>query len=151
MESIKGLSELIAVVLIIAFVVAVAAIVATFSTGFTRGQITKVQREGGETVDCTSAAVEIVEDSVSKSGSTLYVTVKNTGRLDLGDVDIVFRNTSGSAFETYESNTSMASGTIRTIQITGFINPVDRVIATTDCPGITDTVNNVSGTFKRAT
>lgn len=145
----KGLSELIAVVLIIAFVVAVAALVASFSTSFTRSQITKIQREGGATIDCSISVIEIDPDSVKISSSTLYVTVHNTGREEFTDVDVVFRNTSESSFQTAEINSSVPVGGIRTLQVPGFTTTVDRIIAVTECPGVTDTVENVSGTFQR--
>ncbi|MBI4017516.1 MAG: hypothetical protein HY366_01065 [Candidatus Aenigmarchaeota archaeon] len=151
MRRTKGLSEIIAVVLIIAFVIATAVIVANFSSGFTRGQIGRLQREGGITVDCTSAALDILQDSITVKTSTLYVTVTNTGKLDLTNVDIVYRNASTDVFQTIELNASITSGAIKTLQAPGFTNAINRIITTTDCPGVTDAVENVSGTFRQVT
>ncbi|QQG39750.1 MAG: hypothetical protein HYS81_05305 [Candidatus Aenigmatarchaeota archaeon] len=147
----KGLSELVSAVLILAFAIAIAVIVSTFSTGFARESIGKTHIEGERTADCNGAGLDILADSIASSGTTLFVTVKNTGLPDLTNVDFVYRNTTDSAYLTVDINETVASGQIKTLQIKGISSPINRIIMTTGCPGITDTVENVSGTFEPVT
>lgn len=147
----KGISELVAAVMLIAFVVAAAGIISTFYSQFTREQVTKVETEGGETIDCSISHLIIQPDTVTTSNSDLLITVENTGKEDLSDIDVVFRNSTGDPFQTVDMNETVDTGNIETLTINGVTNSIDRITVTTVCPGLTDTVENVSGEFERIT
>ncbi len=75
----KGLSPLIASVLLVAFTMAVAAIIVVWITGFTQQQTTVVGQRGENQIKCSSSILTVDKDEVNVLGSALNVTVTYSG------------------------------------------------------------------------
>ncbi len=67
----KGISPLVAVVLLIAFTVIVGGIIATWVTTFTKTQTGTVERSVGGTVECTGVYIDVITMSGSKAPLTI--------------------------------------------------------------------------------
>lgn len=155
----KGVSPLIATVILIAFVVAVAAIASQFLTGFSQERASQVEREGEETVDCSLAALEIDPDSVTHNAGSdeLLLTIENTGREDLGIPEIVYSNTTDEIREVAlatrhsddtEITTSdpLEEGEVLTIHNTTVVYRPSDITVRTSCAGVTAAVTNDTDT-----
>ncbi len=75
----KGISPLIASVLLVAFTMAVAAIIVTWITGFTQQQTTSIGTRGERQVLCSYSVLSVDRDDVAASGTNFNVTVTYSG------------------------------------------------------------------------
>jgi len=137
----KGISPLIAAVILIAFVIAVVGIASTFFTGFTSEQKAKVSNTASQVMDCSLAWFEIDKDVVNV-GSTVSVIVENKGQSALTGLKIVVYNESG-AFELDASPSSLEIGDVRLLQASYSGEPVlDKIkVTSTGCPGVEDSLD----------
>lgn len=153
----KGISPLIATVILIAFVIAVAGITSTFFTGFTKEQQAGVQSKATTIVDCSVAMMELDDTTVSvnptgASTGNFSLVVSNSGQEDLAGLKVILFNStyagtcpcSASSVNIGETVTvsnytcsEVPSGIITKIQIT-----------TTTCAGVKSELTNSSGTWK---
>ena len=137
----KGISPLIASVLLIAFTVAVATIVMGWFTTFTRTTTANVSTQANNVVGCSSASVQITHVYNGR------VIVENTGFKNFTNVVAAIINTSGGMCNS--TATTLAQGQIKAITVTGDCGTLDdttfdRAVVTTDCGGISDTVTDKS-------
>ncbi len=137
----KGVSPLIAAVLLIAFTMAVAAILTAWVTTFTQDTASQVGNESEQLISCSYAGVSVFD--ANWDGSNVDVTVANTGTVDLNNVSIyAFRDASiqGQAFITNLESGAIDSGTISSVS-----QIPDRIrISTRDCPDTTAEENQIS-------
>jgi len=153
----KGISPLIAAVILIAFVIAVAGIASTFFTGFTKEQKAGVESKAATIVDCSVATIDLDEDTVDinntdTSNVNFNLVLSNTGQEDLAGLKVILYNSSYAATclpgdttvsvgetITLSNSTSCAgpSGTITKIQVT-----------TTTCAGVKSELANQTGTWR---
>lgn len=86
----KGISPLIAAVLLIAFTVAVGGIVSVFFTGFTKQTTSGVSSQGQNLVTCAGSnpAVDKVYYPITSSYSNITVTYSNPGTYNITNVTI---------------------------------------------------------------
>ena len=75
----KGLSPLIASVLLVAFTMAVAAIIVVWITGFTQQQTANIGTRGERQVLCGYSVLSVDKDDVNVVGSNMNVTVTYSG------------------------------------------------------------------------
>jgi len=150
----KGISPLIATVILIAFVIAVAGIVSTFFTGFTKEQKAGVESKAETIIDCSVATLELDNDAVSvnTTDQSFYLVISNTGQEDLSGLKVIVFNstyagtclTTPSSVNVGETVTltnsscaSMPSGAVVKIQVT-----------TTTCAGVKSELTNSSGNWR---
>ena len=88
----KGISPLIATVIIVAFIISLGWIASQFITGYTKK--TKSEIEEGGLVDYSGARLEIERDKVS-IGQTIKIPVSNIGDRDLDNLKVIVYNESG--------------------------------------------------------
>lgn len=132
----KGVSPLIASVLLIAFTVAVATLIMGWFTTFTRTTTTNVSAQAEDVVGCSSASIQIrhVYDGI--------VLVENTGFKDFTTVVAAIINNTGGICNS--TATSLARGEIKAISVSGDCGTdlddttFDRAIVTTECGGVSD-------------
>jgi len=140
----KGISPLIAAVLLIAFTMAVAAILTAWVTSFTQSTTEDVGNRSEQLVSCSFAGLSIYDAILS--GSDLTVSMANTGTKDLGEVSVVVFHEDGSTNQT--SVPGLESGNVddTSIQVgTGTATDISRVrIASTECPEITDETTTIT-------
>ena len=94
----KGISPLIAAVLLIAITVAIATLVSGWISTITRGTQVTVENKTSEAVECAAAAVSI--DNVYIVGNnSVRIVVRNSGQAnDLEVTNVTAINTTGSVF-----------------------------------------------------
>ncbi|MFH0832695.1 MAG: archaellin/type IV pilin N-terminal domain-containing protein [Candidatus Aenigmatarchaeota archaeon] len=145
----KGISPLLASVLLIAVTVAIATLVMGWMSTTMRSTQTTVSNKTTQATECSAAAISI--DDVYLSG--LYsanVIVRNSGQTDnLQITSVQLYNVTGGNFTTSTAETDFDKGEVTTFAISVGSNtfpivdtcPTDfsKVIVTTNCGGIKDT------------
>ncbi len=86
----KGVSPLIAAVLLIAFTMAVAAILTAWVTTFTEEQTQQLGNESEQQIDCSFAQLEVFDTSAG--ADWVNVAVTNRGTVDFTNVSITVLN-----------------------------------------------------------
>jgi flagellin-like protein len=84
----KGLSPLIAVVLLIAFTISVGVIIGAWVTSFSKSKTEELGTTGGKAVSCSGGVLDFKADNI---GST-SIQIENKGNIDLYDFRIVVVN-----------------------------------------------------------
>ncbi len=98
MKQFKGLSPLIASILLVAFTMAVAAIVVVWITGFTQQQTNVVGQRGENQAKCAYSTLSVSRNDISVVGSNLNVTVSySAGTETLNITGISVRDSSSGA------------------------------------------------------
>lgn len=146
----KGISPLVAAVLLIAFVVAIATLVMGWMGTFTRETTSTISNKTTEAVDCASASINI-DDTYLSSGvdGSVRATVRNVGFADNLVVKAAsFYKTNGDVWNQTDVDTDFDKGEIITITFSttnGYIacGNFSRVTVTTQCGGVSD---NFDGT-----
>ena len=89
MKKSKGISPLIAVVLLIAFVIAVGSILSGWFVSFTKERVAQAKEKGEEDITCSYANLYISGADWNNTLGKLSLTVENTGSEDLSDFRMV--------------------------------------------------------------
>jgi flagellin-like protein len=84
----KGISSLIAAVLLIAFVISIAVLVSTFLTAISQTAQKDTGEKQEEVLKATKASIEIVNMKHNNDTGNLTVTVRNTGSVKLENVTV---------------------------------------------------------------
>jgi len=140
----KGVSPLVAAVLLIAFTVAVSMIVMGWFSTFVRGTTANISGTTEEAIGCNVASISI--EHVYISGTTGTIVVKNTGFKDFTTVKGIIVNTTGGTCDL--GSITLSKGAVDDISGTcnaiANCNAFDRAIVTTECGGVSDTVTTKS-------
>lgn len=90
----KGISPLVATVLLIAFTVGVGGIISVWISGFTQTSSKIVSKEGETQLICSNGAVDL--SNLKYCNSNISGIIKNNGRIALGNITLqtVFSNAS---------------------------------------------------------
>lgn len=88
----KGISPLIATVLLIAFTVGVAGIISTWLTGFTQQSTKQVGEQSNIEVTCSYGGISL--SSLRYGSNTMAGNIENTGSISLGNItlQIIYSN-----------------------------------------------------------
>jgi len=89
MKNSKGISPLIAVVLLIAFVIAVGSILSGWFVSFTKERVEEAKEKGEEDITCSYANLYITDAHWNNTLGKLSLTIENTGSEDLSDFRMV--------------------------------------------------------------
>ena len=96
MRQFKGISPLIASVLLVAFTMSVAAVLVVWITDFTQQQTTTIGSRGEQQTFCAYSTLSIDRDDVSVLGNSTNVTVTySSGTETLNITGIMVRDTNG--------------------------------------------------------
>jgi flagellin-like protein len=141
----KGLSPIIASVILIAFVLAVAVLASTFFTTFTKWHAGQIEEEGRGVTECSLGNLEIDPDTVyvDEAAGTIRVVVES-GRIDLQDVVIVAWNETG-AFEQTTSPSTVPKNSVITLTSGHPNGTVSRITVRTACPEVSAEVEDEDG------
>ncbi|MFA4820554.1 MAG: archaellin/type IV pilin N-terminal domain-containing protein [Candidatus Aenigmatarchaeota archaeon] len=143
----KGISPLIAAVLLIAFTVAIATLIMGWFSTLTRTTTSAVSNKTTEAVACSNAQISIPDVYITareNATGSARVVVKNTGYTTLAINSVQVYNTTGQNHSTGFASVSMGPGQTQTISLTsvgvatcpaGF----SKAIVATNCGGIGDT------------
>jgi flagellin-like protein len=143
----KGISAMLASVLLIAFTLAIAVLVLNFFTGTITDSTKSVSNKTSSTIECASAAIAIQDVYITGSAysQTVKVIVKNSGlanNLIIQDAQII--NVSGSNFSTAPPTGTFNKGNLLTLTFSGVSlgacpTSFSKAIVATSCAGIADT------------
>jgi flagellin-like protein len=120
----KGISPLVAVIMLIAFTLVIGGILAAWVSQFTIGQRTMVQR-------CTGAMVILQRGSYDSGAKNLTLVINNYGNVDLAFVPIILQS---GATTKLADKIYVAAGSIVTYNLTGIESTLEQVtIQSMDC------------------
>ncbi len=146
----KGISPLIAAVLLIAFTVAIATLIMGWFSTFTRTTTATITNSTTAAVSCSDARVSIrdVYIQTGGGGAVANVIVENTGGSTVGLVSLQLINTTGNVFGTgFTAVGALNESQVLTFTITGASfsacpGSFSKAVVTTNCGGIGDTFTN---------
>ena len=138
----KGVSPLIASVMLIAITVSIAMLIMGWFGALTKSTTDTVSNRTTETVGCTSARVSI--DSVYLSPGTAgsaRIIVKNSDSRPIGINSVQLYNRTGDNFSTGFSSGTLGPSSIYTVYLTGVSVPscpadFSKVIVASSCGGV---------------
>jgi len=134
----KGLSPLIAVVLLIAFTITVATFIAAFSQTFVRTQTTEFSQRTQELGRaCQFSNIQLTAATYDDSGDKISVLARNIGTENLTDFNIIVFTTDVEFTEHTPSNSNnvMTSGEIATFTANNVTQTPSKVqIQSKQCP-----------------
>ncbi|MFB6294922.1 MAG: CARDB domain-containing protein [Candidatus Nanohaloarchaea archaeon] len=140
-----GISPLIAAVLLIAFTMAVGAIITTWATTFTQERSQQLSNRSEQMVRCSYAGMDVYDVVYDSANSQTDVSVENTGTVDFNNVSVAAFTGASVQARTYLS--SLASGEVETVTIDGTTSKPDKVrAASKDCPAVVSEESSVSST-----
>jgi flagellin-like protein len=129
----KGISPLVASVLLIAITMSVAGILAYWVSSFTGQTLPKMDR----TEECRFSNFEIWSCSLNPSTRTISFTLHNIGRYEITDL-AAFIETDGVVGDRISLNSSLSIGDFKTFTLTNIpVENFSRLIITTSCPDLT--------------
>ena len=148
----KGLSPLVATVLLIAFTVGVGGLISVWITGFTQTSSKIVSNEGEKQIICSNGAVDLTNLRYCSSTNNISGIIKNNGRIALGNITLqtVFTNGSVVSHALNDTGTGAASsgnylalkpGQLFSFNVSiggGSSGVYDRLWIYTNCSGVTD-------------
>lgn len=93
----KGISPLIAAILLIAFTMTVAAILATWAQSFGAGRLEEAGEKGARTIECAGISIEIDSMTWDNDTDTLQSVIWNKGDGNISSFEFVVYNKSTSS------------------------------------------------------
>ncbi len=141
----SGVSPLIAAVLLIAFTMAVAAIITTWATTFTQDRSQQLSNQSEQMVRCAYAGMDVYDVEYDSANSQTDVSVENTGTVDFNNISVAAFQGASVQARTFLS--SLASGEVQSITLDGTDSKPDKVrAASRDCPEVVSEETSVSTT-----
>ena len=114
----KGISPLIAAVLLIAFTMAVATIAGPWVTDLLQGTQQGVSDQAVDVSKASNLGIEIVSTSYNRSSNELSIDVRNSGREIIGDDTNLSLNVLGDGGpETYQHSSNLEQAEIKTFNV----------------------------------
>jgi flagellin-like protein len=140
----KGISPLIATVLLVALTVAIASVVTTWMTTLSKEKSSVIGNKTDVAIDCTAANIDVKDVYVDFSSNISRTIVWNSGQVGISVTDASLFNKQGeSAVLNSTLPVSLSPGSMATIRfnVSGvFSNCLNfsQVLVSTDCVGISD-------------
>jgi flagellin-like protein len=132
----KGVSPLIATVLILAFTLAVALIVGTWLSFVTKKETEIVESGMKQQINCTKAVLEVVDAKCTDNDLT--IAIANLGPIELTDPHFYARLTNGTSATWSTNNTISPGGQLINKTSPGWDGgTLDYVVVTALCAGTT--------------
>lgn len=141
----KGVSPLVASVLLIAFTIAVAGLYSGWITSFTKKTNEEVEEQSGKKVTCSYGGIALDNVKYNKTTGNLTGTVENTNLISLGNIDfeIFYANATrekldlNMALEPGEKNTFD-----RQVLDMNMTNNYDKIRVITNCSNVNDEISS---------
>lgn len=148
----KGLSPLVATVLLIAFTVGVGGLISVWISGFTQTSSKIVSKEGETQIICSNGAIDLSNLRYCVNTNNISGIIKNNGRIALGNITLqtIFNNGSIVSHALNDTGTGGSSSgnflVLRAGQVFGFNVSIgggssgayDRLWIYTNCSSVTD-------------
>jgi len=129
----KGISPLIAEVLLIGFTVTVASIVILWVTGFTRTSTKTISSQAETQLACTYGGIDFYGTvNYNSTSQALFGYLKNTGNVPLGNINfqIVYSN---GTIDSRPLDEVLAPTNIISFYFTGISSNIDSIHVSTNC------------------
>ncbi len=147
--SLKGVSPLVAAVLLISFTMAIAAILATWATQYMTQQTSTLTAKGQE-ANCVYARMNLDSFNYDKTTGQLVLIVNNNGRIGLQNFTLFLYNSTGIGKVSLETDTSVVNkqnitlppGEPRSFIVNGIAN-ITRFKVVSNCPDYSFVDQNV--------
>jgi hypothetical protein len=88
----KGVSDIVAGVILIVFVIVLGSIIMTYSTGFLREETSGITNKTGEVIDCSASRAEVFDVYIDFSTNTSRIFVRNSGLVNEEIKSVLFKN-----------------------------------------------------------
>ena len=141
----KGISPLVATVLLIALTVGIGGVIGFWLTGFTQTSTQIVAQQGQLQIICQNGAIDVV--NLKYCNNNITGTVRNNGRIALGNitVQVIFNNASQVNLALNDSSGSylaLKPGVVFAFnQSIGSTN-YNKIFISTNCSGVTTTADS---------
>jgi len=149
----KGLSPLVATVLLIAFTVGVGGLISVWISGFTKTSSSIVSKEGENQILCSNGAIDLSNLRYCSTINNISGIIKNNGRITLGNITLqtIFNNGTQVSHSLNDTGTggvnagnylALRAGQIFSFNVSiggGSSGQYDRIWIYTNCSGVTDT------------
>ncbi len=142
----KGLSPLIATVLLVAFTIAIGVMISRFAGNYTKSSLHTSQKVGTTVVDCSLKDIEINHVAFYPSTGVLKVLISNTGTENVTVTNILAMDKVYKICHAYNGTTIIPLG--GAVMITGKctnLNSIYKVKVSTECTSVSDEWTNSSG------
>ena len=147
----KGLSPLVATVLLIAFTVGVGGLISVWITGFTQTSSNIVSKDAENRIVCSNGAVDL--SSLRYCNSNISGIIKNNGMIILGNITLQSVFTNGTMVTHALNDTgagggsngnflSLRAGRLFSFNVSLGGSTYDRIYVYTNCSSITDTATS---------
>jgi flagellin-like protein len=114
----KGISPLIAAVLLIAFTMTVAAILATWAQTFGQERLETAEQRGEAVIRCSALSMRV--DSATYSGNSVQAVVWNTGDENMTNIEFVIYNSTSPSiptrFQLNDANVTISPGNFKVLE-----------------------------------
>lgn len=109
--SFKGISPLVATVLLIAFVVAIAGIISIWLNAFAREQTQLVGSRSETSITCSYGSINLKDAKFTAASTRLSGTIENIGQIALGNItlSIIYQNASAQTINLCSSTSGAVS------------------------------------------
>lgn len=140
----KGISPLIASVLILAVTLSVASVFSGWAPQLLETVTDQTENQTLETVECNQASINIESVTYNSTADEVNVAIRNTGDSDLEEIQVAAWVDS---LPDQDATTSVNSGDQTTVTISSQTSEPDEVRAySTSCPDVTSSESTVTTT-----
>jgi flagellin-like protein len=127
----KGISPLVAVIMLIAFTMVVAGILASWASQFAMTQRQQIQT-------CSEAFIFLQNGVYSSTDQTLTLNVWNSGQVNLTGINVIITHTNES-YSSYMNNITIGAGMIKAITVESISTDIKQVVVRSEeCRGAQD-------------
>ncbi|MEM4326510.1 MAG: archaellin/type IV pilin N-terminal domain-containing protein [Candidatus Pacearchaeota archaeon] len=131
MKKIKGISPLVAAVLLIAITMTIAGMLAYWATSFTKSGLPTNVTE----VQCIGANIRVYDCKYNATLSRADIILQNIGSVDLSNITVNIQYLNAS-IQSFSLNGTLNKNTIASYQLNGISSDYSRFIILTPCPGV---------------
>jgi hypothetical protein len=138
----KGMSEIVSAVLVLAVSISILSLYAEWAPGFTEGAVGEIADQSDREIKCSNAAVSVSDATYDRTGKIVEFDIENTGTIRLS------RGVQAGAFSSsLELNRTVISelevGETQTVRITADRAPEMILVSSRDCPDLETTENGI--------
>lgn len=130
----KGISPIVASVILIAATMSIAGILSFWATGFIRTRLTESENVTGETV-CLGADFKFYSGRYDKDTKTLYLILDNRRNVDL-ELENLYLFYPNNLMKTIPLKDTLKANDIRSYNVTGVDDGFENMKIKTNCPEV---------------
>ena len=129
----KGLSPIVATVLLIVFTMSLAGVVAFWSRGLATGSSSQTSLSS----QCKAAQFEFLNCHYNSSGQTVVFSLNNVKGTDISNMKAFVEYKNGTFSSEVPLNSDLPSGGIKSYLLAGIPSDFSKIVVKTNCPELT--------------